>query len=75
MLEITQEILEEVDPLLDAGDTESAGRLLMVLDTTSLRALIIHVLRERGITVAEAVAATYLNRTAERSQYPSSKLA
>jgi len=26
MLEITQESLERVDPLLDAGDTESAGR-------------------------------------------------
>ena len=25
MFEITQEILEEVDPLLDAGDTESVG--------------------------------------------------
>ena len=31
MLEITQEILEEIDPLLDAGDTASAGRLLVVL--------------------------------------------
>ena len=66
MLEITQEILEEVDPLLDAGDTASAGRLLMVLDATYLRALLFHVLRERGTTVAEAVAATYLNETAAR---------
>lgn len=72
MLEITQEILEEIDPLLDAGDAELAGRLLMVLDPTSLRALIIHVLRERGTTVAEAVAATYLNETAERRQYADS---
>jgi hypothetical protein len=69
MLEMTQEILEEVDPLLDAGDTESAGRLLMVLDPTSLRALLFHVLRERGTTVAEAVAATYLSETVERRQY------
>jgi hypothetical protein len=60
MLEITQEILERVDPLLDAGDTESAGRLLTVLDRTSLRALMIHVLRERGTAVAEAIAMTYL---------------
>lgn len=68
MLEITQQVLEEVDPLLDAGDTASAGRLLVVLDATSLRALLFHVLRERGTTVAEAVAATYLNETAERRQ-------
>ena len=67
MLEITQEILEKLDPLLDSGDTESAGRLLMVLDPTSLRALIIHVLRQRGTAVAEAVAATYLNETARRA--------
>ena len=67
MLEITQEVLEKIDPLLDSGDTESAGRLLMVLDPTSLRALLLHVLRERGTTVAEAVAATYLNETARRA--------
>jgi hypothetical protein len=36
MLEITREILETVDPLLDAGDTESAGRWLTVLDRISL---------------------------------------
>jgi len=68
MLEITQQILEEVDPLLDAGDTASAGRLLVVLDPTSLRALLFHVLRERGTIVAEAVAATYLSETADRTQ-------
>ena len=28
MLEITQEILAKVNPLLDAGDTESAGKLI-----------------------------------------------
>lgn len=72
MLEITQEILEEVDPLLDAGDTASAGRLLVVLDATSLRALLFHVLRERGTTVAEAVATTYLRETAERTQFSGS---
>ena len=64
MLEITQEILEKVDPLLDAGDTESAGKLLVVLDQTSLRALLIHVFRERGVAVAEAIAETYLSETA-----------
>lgn len=72
MLELTQEILDEVDPLLDAGDAESAGKLLLVLDPTSLRALIIHVLRERGTTVAEAVAATYLDETAEHRRYANS---
>lgn len=70
MLEITQEILEKVDPLLDVGDTESAGKLLTVLDRTSLRALLIHVLRERGATVAEAVAETCLRRTKEAVQHP-----
>ena len=69
MLEMTQEILEEVDPLLDAGDTVSAGRLLMVLDATSVRALLFLVLRQRGTAVAEAVAATYLSETDERRQY------
>jgi hypothetical protein len=63
MLEITQETLEKIDPLLDAGDTESAGRLLMGLDPTSLRALLIHLLHDRGTAVAEAVAATYLKET------------
>ena len=69
MLEMTQEILEEVDPLLDAGDSASAGRLLKVLDATSVRALLFLVLRERGTAVAEAVAATYLSETEERRQY------
>ena len=69
MLEITQEILERVDPLLDVGDTESAGRLLSVLDRISLRALLIHVLRERGTAVAEAIAATYLVASADNNQH------
>jgi hypothetical protein len=69
MLEITQEILERVDPLLDAGDPESAGRLLTVLDRISLQALLIHVLRERGTAVAEAVAATYLVAAADNDQH------
>ena len=70
MLEITQEILEKVDPLLDDRDTESAGRLLTRLDQTSLRALLIHVLRERGTAVAEAVAAAYLRATADSTEHP-----
>jgi hypothetical protein len=68
MLEITQEILERVDPLLDAGVTESAGRLLTVLDRISLRALLVHVLRERGAAVAETIAATYLVASADNEQ-------
>jgi len=60
MLEITQEILEEVDPLLDAGDTETVGKLLADVDLTSLRAVLIHIVRERGSAVAEAVGEAYL---------------
>ena len=63
MLEITREVLGKVGPLLDVGDTESAGKLLTVLDRTSLGALLIHVSRERGATVAEAVAEICLRRT------------
>jgi len=70
MLEITWEILEKVDPLLDVHDAESAGKLLTPLDQTSLRALLIHVLRERGVAVAEAVAAAYLRATADRTEHP-----
>ena len=64
MLENTLETLAKVDPLLDAGDTESAGKLLLEVDQTSLCALIIHIIRERGVAVAEVVAAAYL-RAAE----------
>ena len=60
MLEITQEILEKVDPLLDAGDEESAGKLLVHVDQTSLRAVLIHILRDRGSEVADTVGAAYL---------------
>ena len=66
MLETTQEALEKIDPLLDAGDTESAARMLMGLDPTSLLALLIHVLRDRGSAIAESIAATYLRETADR---------
>jgi hypothetical protein len=64
MLEITQEILKKVDPLLDAGDTESAGKLLVDVDPTSLRALLIHILRERGTAIADAVGEAYLREHA-----------
>jgi hypothetical protein len=66
MLETTQEALEKIDPLLDAGDTESAARMLLGLDPTSLRALIIHVLNDRGSAIAERVAKTYLRENAAR---------
>lgn len=60
MLEVTQEILEKIDPLLDAGDAESAGKLLVGVDQVSLRAVLIHILRERGSEVADLVGAVYL---------------
>lgn len=68
MLEVTQEILEKVDPLLDAGDSEAAGKLLVDADPTSLRALLIHILRERGATVADAVGTAYLREQKTRAQ-------
>jgi hypothetical protein len=60
MLEATQETLQKIDPLLDRGDTDSAGKLLVAVDQTSLRAVLIHILRERGSEVADAVGAAYL---------------
>lgn len=69
MLEITQEILEKIDPLLDVGDTESAGKLLMPLDRTSLRALLIRVIRDRGAAVADKVAAAFVRATADDTQH------
>ena len=68
MLEITQQTLEKVDPLLDVNDTESAGKLLLQLDRTSLRALLIHIIRERGAPIAEAVAVAYLRETGDDAQ-------
>jgi hypothetical protein len=61
MLEITQEILEKVEPLLDAGDTQSAAKMLLDVDQTSLRAVLIHILRERGSEVADSVGEAYLS--------------
>jgi hypothetical protein len=60
-----EEILEKVDPLLDAGETDLAGRLLTVLD----RILRIYFLRERGTAVAEAIAATCLVAVADNGQH------
>jgi hypothetical protein len=60
MLEIAQEIVEKIDPLLDAGDAESAGKLLVHVNQAVLRAVLIHVLRERGGEVADAVGSAYL---------------
>jgi len=74
MLESTQEVLVELDRLLDDGDRESTGKLLVPLDRTSLRALLIHVLRERGAAVADAVAVAYLDATAD-SRAPECRLA
>jgi hypothetical protein len=68
MLEITQETLEKIEPLIDCGDTESAGKLLVEVDQTSLRAVLIHILRERGSEIADAVGAAYLRANEARSQ-------
>lgn len=70
MLERTQKILQKVDPLLDEGDTESAGKLLMPLDRISLRALLINVTRERGAAIADAVATSYLRAIADTTKHP-----
>jgi len=61
MLEVTQEILEKIEPLLDDGDAESAGKLLVGVDQTSLRAVLIHILRERGGIIADLVGVAYLH--------------
>jgi hypothetical protein len=62
MLEITQEIVEQIEPLLDAGDAESAGKLLAEVDPISLRAVLIYILRERGGDVADAVGSAFLRQ-------------
>lgn len=62
MRELTQSVIERMEPLLAAGDTDAAASLLLELqDTTALRAVIIHTLRAHGKEVAEAVATAYLN--------------
>lgn len=68
MLEVTQELLEKIDRLLDADNPETAGKLLVDADPTSLRALLIHILRERGTLVADAVGTAYLHEREERSR-------
>lgn len=70
MLENTQEVLAQVDRLLDDGDTETAAELLLPLDETSLRALVIHVIRERGAAVANAVAGAYLRAIQDNAEHP-----
>jgi hypothetical protein len=60
MLETTQKIIKEIDPLLDAGDLESPGKLLVDVGRTSLRAVLIHIQRERGGDVADAVGSAFL---------------
>ncbi len=60
MLEHTQEILERIDPLIDVGDVESAGEILSQVDDTSLRAVLIHIIHERGSEVADTVGLAYL---------------
>ena len=60
MLELTQETLWRVERLLDAGDTESAGKLLLKVDSVSLRAVILHILKDRGKAAADPVGAAYL---------------
>ncbi len=62
MRELTQSVIERMEPLLAAGDTETAAALLLELqDSTALRAVIIHTLRTYGKDVAEAVATAFLN--------------
>lgn len=60
MLEVTQEVLERIEPLLDAGDAERASKLLLAVDKTSLRALLIHVLHEYGSDTAATLGKAYL---------------
>jgi hypothetical protein len=69
MLENTLEGLEQLQPLLDDGDTESAAKLLILQDRTSLHALPIYVARKRGASVADAVAAAYVRATANRTEH------
>lgn len=69
MLEITQDLLEKIGPLLDAGDADAAGKLLVDVDQTSLRAVLIHILREEGSEVADAVGAAYLREREAREPH------
>jgi hypothetical protein len=70
MLERTQKILEKVDRLLDEGDTESAGKLLLPLDRVSLRALLINATRETGAPIADAIAESYLHAVVDTTEQP-----
>ncbi len=61
MLEHTQELLENLEPLLESGNTQAAGKLLTQVDPTSLRAVLIHLVKERGSDLADAVGRAYLH--------------
>ncbi len=65
MLEHTQEILEDLAPLLESGDTQAAGKLLTQVNRTSLRAVFIHLVKERGGDLADAVGRAYLHEREE----------
>ena len=65
MLEHTQEILEDLTPLLESGDIQTAGKLLTQVDPTSLRAVLIHLAKERGSALADAVGRAYLDERGE----------
>ena len=67
MLEHTQEILEDLDPLLDSGDIQAAGKLLTQVDRTSLRAIFIHLVKERGGDLADEVGRAYLHERGEKA--------
>jgi len=65
MLERTQEILEDMNALLESGDTQAAGKLLTQVDPISLRAVFIHLVKERGSDLADAVGRAYLREREE----------
>lgn len=65
MLEHTQELLEDLALLLESGNTQAAGKLLAQVDPTSLRAVFIHLIKERGGDMADAVGRAYLRERGE----------
>ena len=65
MLEHTQELLEDMNTLLESGDTQAAGKLLTQVDKTSLRAVFIHLVKEHGSGLADAVGRAYLHEREE----------
>ena len=65
MLEHTQEILEDLHPLLESGDIQAAGKLLTQVDPISLRAVFIHLVKECGGDLADEVGRAYLSERGE----------